>query len=198
MKTRLFLLGALLTMSFTGFAQTTLSWGPKVGVNFTTYNPKVETFDMLTGVNAGLFLNYAKNHWGVMAEAAYSQMGTKVNNGSNLERLHYIQVPVSGVYYFGEYGDAVRPKLFIGPYVGFLASATDNNGKKLSNGMDVRNDVDFGGQVGAGFNFRIKNQVWLNSDVRYMHGFTDVTKEPSTTFRNTGVAINVGVSFPIK
>ena len=198
MKTKLFLLGALLTMSFAGFAQSTYSWGPKVGLNFSSYRPKVETFDVLTGANAGLFFNYAVNNWGLMVEANYTQLGTEVNNGTNLERLHYIQVPVSGVYYFGEYGDAVRPKLFAGPYLGFLLSSTDKNGDELSNGQQVRNTTDIGGQIGAGFNLRIKNQVWLNTDVRYMIGFSDVTKEPSTTFRNSGVGINVGVSFPIK
>jgi len=199
MKNRLFLLGALLSMSLVGYAQPTTSWGPKLGVNFTSYAPKAEVFDVLTGLNAGLFLNHSINsNFGVTFEANYSQMGTKVQNGGNLERIHYIQIPALAVYYFGQRGDAFRPKLFAGPYLGILLASTDKGGNELSNGQQVFNTADVGGQIGAGFNFRIKRETWLNTDVRYIRGFGDITKEPSTSYQNVGVNINVGISFPIR
>lgn len=199
MKIKLLLLGALLTMSLASYAQPTTSWGPKLGINFTSYAPRAESFDVLTGLNAGLFLNHSINsNFGVTVEGNYSQFGTRVQNGGNIERIHYIQIPVLAVYYFGKQGEAFRPKLFAGPYLGILAGSTDKGGEELSNGQQVFNSADVGGQIGAGFNFRIKRETWLNTDVRYIRGFGDITKEPSTSYQNAGVNINVGLSFPIR
>ncbi|WP_337044354.1 porin family protein [Emticicia sp. 17c] len=199
MKTRLFLISALLTLSFFGFAQPTTSLGPKIGVNVTTFRPKAESFDLLSGLNAGLFLNHSINsNFGIMVEGTYSQMGTKVQNGGNMERIHYLQIPVAAVYYFGQRGQAFRPKIFAGPYLGILLAATDRTGSKVANGQPVYTNADVGAQVGLGFNYRIKNETWLNADVRYIRGFGDITREPSTSFQNVGVGINLGISFPIK
>ena len=200
MKTKLFLFVPLLFATLVGYAQPTTSFGPKIGVNLTSYKPKADSHDLLTGLNLGLFLNHSINaHFGIMGEVNYTQMGSQVEYKGNIERLHYIQVPISAVYYFGEMGDSFRPKLFAGPYVGFLVGANTKSGTKLVNnvGDPVKEAVDFGGQVGLGFNYRIKNETWLNVDARYMHGFTDITKEASTNFQNMGFGLNVGVSFPL-
>ena len=126
-------------------------------------------------------------------------MGTGTDNSDYTVRLNYIQVPLSVVYYFGNTGNKIRPKLFAGPYGAFLLNASDKNGKNivLPNGDDVYLKTDLGGILGAGFNYIIRPLTWLNIDASYSTSFYSIVDATNSTNRNEGFQINVGVSFPI-
>jgi hypothetical protein len=57
--------------------------------------------------------------------------------------------------------------------------------------------LDFGGVLGLGFNYRIQTKTWLNADLSYNQGFTDINNLASITNKNRFVNLNIGLSFPI-
>lgn len=178
----------------------TLSVGPVVGVNFSTFSGPTNT-KVLPGVSLGAFANYSVNeHVGIGAKFIYSQMGTDYKNVDYINRLHYLQMPITAIYYFGEVGDKFRPKIFGGPYIGTLLGATLKDGVKITeaNGGPVYKKLDLGALVGVGFNYRIQSRTWLNVDAGFSQGFTDVNESPTASFKNQSFGLNVGVSFPIK
>lgn len=177
----------------------TLSIGPVLGANFSKIS-KLDNAKTRTGLSAGVFANYSiDEHFGLNVKLIYSQLGTKLDNTTESTRLNYIQLPISGVYFFGESGNRVRPKIFLGPYVGFLLSATDTNGNDIvdANGNDYYKKVDFGGQVGVGLNYRIKDRTWLNVDASYASSLGKIIENSNITYKNTALALNLGVSFPV-
>ena len=67
----------------------------------------------------------------------------------------------------------------------------------LPNGNDVYRSTDFGGLIGAGFNYTLAERTWLNIDASYSSSFYSVVDQTNTTNKNTGFQITAGVSFPI-
>lgn len=172
----------------------TLSIGPVLGANFSKIS-KLDNAKTRTGLSAGIFANYSiDEHFGLNLKLLYSQLGTKLDNTTESTRLNYIQLPLSGVYFFGESGNSIRPKIFLGPYVGFLLSATDTNGNDIA---DTYKKVDFGGQLGVGFNYRIKNRTWLNVDATYASSLGKIIDESNIAYKNTALGLNLGLSFPV-
>ncbi|MBK8623875.1 MAG: PorT family protein [Saprospiraceae bacterium] len=177
----------------------TLSIGPLAGVNLMTISdtnsPKI-----LPGLMAGIFGNYSINeHFGINAKLMFSQMGTGTDISDDIVRLNYIQLPVSMVYFFGNNGNTIRPKIFAGLYGSYLLQARDNNGNDIvfPNGNDVYVKPDFGAQIGAGLNFIIRPRTWLNIDAGYSTGFNSIVDVEGTKNRNNGFQISAGVSFPL-
>ena len=172
-----------------------LSIGPMAGVNISSISD-VDNSKSLTGLNAGLFLNYSVNeNLGFGLKGLFSQLGTGVENTDNHTRLNYIQLPLSVVYFFGERGNTIRPKVFIGPYLGFLMSAQDQDGKDLPD--NLFNSTDLGGQIGAGFNYSFKNRSWLNFDLGYSTSLVNITNHASFDYRNRSFFVSLGYSFPL-
>lgn len=177
----------------------TLSIGPMIGANFMTVS-NITNSKTLTGLSLGGFGNYSINeHLGINAKLLYSQMGTGLENSQNLVRLNYIQLPLSAVYFFGDTGNKVRPKLFAGPYASYLLNAEDNNGNKIvyPNGEDFYLKTDIGGIIGAGLNFIFADRKWLNIDATYSSSFNSIVDAANSSNKNTGFQLNAGISFPI-
>lgn len=177
----------------------TLSIGPMIGANAMSISNTTAS-KTLVGLSLGGFGNYSINeHLGVNAKLLYAQMGTGFENSESLVRLNYLQMPLSVVYFFGNTGNTLRPKLFAGPYAAFLMNAKDQNGNEFMypNGDDVYFKTDFGGVIGAGLNFIISDRKWLNIDVTYSSSFKSIVDAPNTSNRNNGLQLNAGVSFPI-
>lgn len=190
---------AVILMNMKLVSAQTLSIGPMVGVNVSTIVSDPTT-EYLPGLALGGFANYSiDSHWGISAKLLYSQLGDKSKTVDNHTRLHYIQLPVTGVYYFGDEGNKFRPKLFAGLYAGTLLQANNSNGDviKQADGQNAYNNFDFGGLAGVGFNYRLKSRTWLNVDASLNRGFVDITKTPNTNYNNLAFNLNVGVSFPI-
>ena len=197
-----------------GSAQSNISFGPTAGANLSKVSNLEGTY-FLPGFNAGLFLIWAPGeHIGVGGEARYSQEGVKTESGDegsdfyteSTVHMNYIRVPLRLTYFFGSYTAKVRPKLFIGPTLGFLASAhTESDvtaaGVTTSSDVDSKDDLhgfDLGVHAGAGINFRISEKgVWLNFDALYTQGLTDVTENDDATNLNQNISVNIGLAFPM-
>lgn len=170
-----------------------LSIGPMIGANSSSISD-LTGVERLIGLSAGLFANYSVNEKiGLNIKALFSQMGVENTNTDLTLRLNYVQIPLTGVYFFGQTGDKFRPKVFLGPYVGFLMSAKVDD-------LDVKKSyksLDYGGQVGLGFNYILVSRTWLNVDAGYTAGFAKVSDLGNSNSKNNAISVNVGVSFPI-
>jgi Outer membrane protein beta-barrel domain len=189
----------IITFSILNSKAQTLSIGPVLGANYSTISELTNAKSRI-GLSAGAFANYSiDEHYGLNVKLIFSQLGSKIENSTLSNRLNYFQIPLSGVYFFGVAGNSFRPKIFAGPYVGFLLNSKDNNGNDIviPNGNDYYNKVDFGGQIGAGFNYRIMSRTWLNVDASYASSFGKISDVTNISYKNTNLSFNAGISFPI-
>jgi hypothetical protein len=210
MKIKLASLLVLLFFCFNATAQRrqfNLSMGPTVGANFsdlrgTLTNPP-GAYTNRTSFNAGFFLNHSIKYWaGLRMEFLYSQLGAKVENRAYQDiRLSYLQVPLLATYFFGKENrpGVIRPKLFVGPHVGFRLGAREKyvGETELRNTTQNYAGTDFGITAGAGLNYALANQRWINFDVRYGLGLVDVIKVPGFNGNNSALSVNLGFSFPL-
>lgn len=193
---RIILTTAILSIVCLTINAQSLSIGPMIGANSSSISVPTpdDNSKRLTGLSAGIFANYSINEKiGLNVKALFSQMGISNSELDQSLRLNYIQIPLSGVYFFGQTGDKFRPKVYLGPYVGFLMSAKVDD-------VDVKNyykSIDFGGQVGLGFNYSLKSRTWLNVDAGYAAGFSNIIDTSNGDGKNNAISVNVGLSFPI-
>lgn len=172
-------------------AQSKFSLGPNAGVGH-SWVTKTDNAKFKLAANAGLAMVYsATEHFGIGLDAKYSYEGVKrtVGSQSGSADLNYFRFPLKAIYFFNNYGNAFRPKIFAGPSFGFLSSAKEND-------VDVKslyNSSDFGIAAGAGFNYRLVKNSWFLADVNYLHGLSNIAKLGKNQNRNIG--INVGVNF---
>lgn len=158
--------------------------------------------------NAGIKLVYSvMTHWGISADLKFSGEGghnSLSESGSEYEwkyRANYVRIPVQGIYFFGDLGDAVRPKLSLGPSMGFLVggeskAVIDEAVDAKLRTKDVLEGFDFGVTAAIGANFRLGGNKWLNADIAYYHGITNIAQDLNT-IRNRNLTVNVGLMFPI-
>lgn len=157
----------------------------------------------------GIGMIYSRfEHWGWGTNLVASSEGFKeeyYRNGSTYRTTidpMYIRVTPRAYYFFGKYGDNVRPKVYLGPSVGFkvaenqymsddIYGATDA-GVTMVNNTDVFRTVDFGAEAGAGVNIKLARSTWLNLDANYYHGFINVTDMEN---KNRNLRMNAGVMF---
>ncbi len=192
MKNALFALLICLTATAAS-AQQVLSFGPVVGVNFSKLSdssPADTEFN--TGLAAGAQLTYSSiNKWGLGISALFSREGFDAATGST--DLTYVRIPLRGYLFFGENGDAFRPKLFFGPSLGFLAKAESELAGNKFDSKNAYNSFDLGLAIGAGFNARMSEGIWFNFDLGYTHGLMDLPKNANG--ENRTIAALVGVMF---
>lgn len=138
--------------------------------------------------NAGLSAIYAPwVHWGVGMDVTYSSEGATFygSDVNFMTKLDYLRVPVKAIYFFQRYENDFRPKVSIGPTLGFLV---DDHGNKGYSGFD------FGATAAAGFNYRLLRAVWLNADVSYYQGLIDSYSANSENDMNGNVRLDLGIS----
>ena len=150
--------------------------------------------------SAGLSMLYStKSSFGLGADVKYSALGSKnsVSGIDNVTNANYIQVPIKLTYFAGKYGSAIRPKIYVGPSFGFLTSANEtstvSNVKVKTDIKDDLKNFDFGVTAGAGLNFRLASKTWLNTDLGYYQGLSDMTKNDNKTLHNGSLGVNVGL-----
>lgn len=195
MQKKLIILTFISLATLNAYSQN-VSIGPIIGFNYTKIS-NTEGSEFKPGINTGIFLNYStKTDFGLNASVIYSQLGGDLVNSDNFIRLNYLQIPVNLVYYFGEgmKKGAFRPKIFLGPYVGFLLSA-NSPGFTDEQTLKQLNTSDLGINIGTGFNFAIQSQTWINVDLKYGHGLTQVPKV--FNYQNRALSLSVGISFPL-
>lgn len=176
---------------YTASAQT-FSIGPRAGVNFAS----LESNDRESAVNTllvlGLTSTYSiSEHTGIGVDLLYSGEGAE-RPGGDLA-LNYIRVPIMFQYFFRDLGDDFRPKIYAGVAPGFLVNAEVGEVEVIDN----YNKFDMAGTAGVGFHYRIAPRgVWLNTDVRYLRGFSDVT-DTNPDLRNNHWQVSLGLAFGI-
>jgi Outer membrane protein beta-barrel domain len=191
-----FATAVLCLVLFTAQAQTH-SLGPTIGLNYSTVSNSNDA-NYRSGINYGIVYNYSKLvHSGFGLEARFSQEGVKNTLTGADTRLNYLRVPLKFQYFFGARQDDVRPKMYIGPSMGFLLNdnyrSSDSRVVTNVNGTDY-NAFDLGLMGGLGLNIRLQPATWLNFDVAYTHGLTDVAKSAGVSVNRT-VNINLGVAW---
>ena len=143
-------------------------------------------------------------NWGISGDIKFSSEGHTVGSDADnklVQRANYIRIPLQGIYFFGKYGDRVRPKVSLGPSFGILVGGKGRvfvDGDKVTEAKlsDVWKGADFGFTIAGGGNVRIAPATWLNLDLSYYHGITDVA-ESGLKGKNRNLAANVGVTFPL-
>jgi hypothetical protein len=177
-----------------------------VGHSWTSVDRVTTSDTRLHGTyNIGGRLVYSfESNWGISGDVKFSSEGQTVgtsNKNKTAYRANYIRIPLQGIYFFGKFGDRVRPKVSLGPSFGILAGGkikTFADGDKIASvkTKDYWKSFDYGVTLAAGGNVRIAPATWLNLDLSYYHGLADVTEVgPDGSNRNIGV--NVGVTFPL-
>lgn len=195
---KLTLISGLFLTAFSPIISQTLSIGPIVGINVSKFKIN-DASKNLVGMSIGGLANYSVNeHVGISAKLLFSQLGSKYTTNNATSRLNYLQMPISLVYYFGDAGNKLRPKIYAGPYFGTLLSAIDaNKNDLLENGENPYNKLDIGGQLGVGFNYLLKSRTWLNLDLGYGESLGDILKSDAATEHNKAVTLKLGLSFPL-
>jgi outer membrane protein W len=196
---RAMIVAAILSVGFISKAQT-VSFGPTGGFSHSWISGTTGDGKFNPAWNAGISFVYStKSHFGIGADVKYSAEGNKTEDlgVTNTINTNYVRVPLKAIYFFGKQGNTVRPKISAGPTFGFLTNAnatTSVEGTKVK--TDITDDVkgfDFGVNAAAGLNFRVAQRTWLNTELAYYQGLTDITKNSNTTSRNGNVGVNVGL-----
>lgn len=190
------------------FAQN-VSFGPIVGLGHSWVSGLEGDKEFKLAPSAGITMVYSAGaHWGFGFDVKFSREGVKQESpflsGSSEATLNanYIRIPFKSMYFFGQLGDKVRPKVMAGPTIGFLVGGK----QKLEVGdetiaevksKDILKTFDIGVHGGLGLNLRLTRNTWLNTDVTYYHGLRDIHKNDDLDWKNRNIAWNVGVAFGI-
>lgn len=201
MKKILTMVAALFTLS-AAFSQEeprknikTFSIGPSVGFGHTGIR-KTSGIDVFKpSWSAGLIINYSTSeHVGFAADVLWSLEGGRVQSGgieSDLT-LQYIRVPLKFVYFFGEFEDDFRPKITVGPSLGFLLDASnDIDSSGVTNVTSYYETFDVGLNASIGFNWKLSTNLWLNTDLNYYTGFMAIRGNQY----NSNFGLKVGLAF---
>lgn len=157
--------------------------------------------------NAGVRLLYSfPAHAAVSMDVKFSREGSAWSfiSGGDLNEadysLNYVRIPIQFIYNFGEYTQAVRPKISVGPSMGFLTggdytlkvNGVENYKEDAEKNFD---DFDFGVNSVIGINYRLPSGTIINADLNYYHGIIDIYKGVND-LKNRSIGLNLAVTFP--
>jgi hypothetical protein len=173
MKTRKIMLILFITVSscLSVFSQSKdrISIGPRGGVNFSNVT-NVDESQSVSSAVLGLTSTYSlAEHSGLTLDVLYSVEGYKAP--FEKYKLRYLQVPFYINYFFGEVGKPFRPKIYVGISPAFHLGGTLN---ELDVNEPYYNDLVIHATGGLGFNYRVANRIWLNTDMRGFIGLSDM------------------------
>ena len=188
-----------LTLPLTMKAQTKVwSIGPEAGVSISKYGNDASTSEFKPGAVTGLFVTYSIiNTFGITTKFLYNERGALLDDNTR-QTLQYIEIPVIGRFFLNREGN-VRPNIYFGPSVAFLAGAKNkvgSNVEQIDSYKNSFNNVDFGLTGGLGCNFRIHKETYLVLDARYTHGISDISMD-NRDVNNKSFALSAGVQFGI-
>ncbi len=192
----LFMSSAAFSQEETGNNTKTFSIGPSVGFGHTGIRNTAGTDLFKPSWSAGLIVNYSTSeNVGFAADVLWSMEGalTEDANGRDNElTLQYIRVPLKFAYFFGDFADNFRPKLTIGPSMGFLLDASSYlEGTGTTDVTSSYETFDIGLNASAGFNWKLADNIWLNTDLNYYTGFMAIRADQY----NSNYGLKVGLAF---
>lgn len=181
-----------------GEATKIFSIGPSVGFGHTGVR-NTDGVDLFKpSWSAGVILNYSTSeHVGFAGDILWSMEGALVedeDNGMETDlTLQYIRVPLKFAYFFGEFADDFRPKVTIGPSMGILIDAeSDPEEGDRTDVMSSYQNFDIGLNASVGFNWKLAENLWFNTDFNYYTGFTPIHFADQY---NTNYGLRVGLAF---
>lgn len=153
-----------------------ISIGPRGGVNISNVT-HVEESQTVTGLALGLTSTYSFNErTGLTVDVLYSVEGYKAP--FEKYKLRYLQVPVYFDFFFGQLGNRFRPKVYAGVSPAFFLGGTLN---ELDINQPYYSKFILNATGGLGFNYRIANRIWLNTDARAYFGLNDIRSDDIAT-----------------
>jgi outer membrane protein W len=146
------------------------SMGPRAGVLFPKLVGDGVTTEVNTGYAFGLTSTYSiLQSTGVTVDLLFTKEGAG-SFGSSTLKLNYLRIPVYFDMFFNQLGEPFRPKIYAGIVPGFLIQAEIDDTEVNDN----FNAFDIGAGGGVGFNYRVAKRTWLNFDVRFVRGLTNI------------------------
>ena len=197
MKKNLILFTVLLFAATSSNAQAYTSWGDKISIGHSwtlgnnptgssrNFHPSVQV-----GRNAVFNIN---DNVGVGFGTFFSTEGSSYKLSTNDKwehRANYIRVPIFASFNLGDVNRKIRPRIAVGPSVGFLVGGKtfilDNNdafvGAKTVKAMHTK--IDAGVNATLGWNIRLKDGIWFNHDFNYYHGLVKQTPNTAVSLNN--------------
>ena len=164
------------------------SIGPRVGVNFTNHTGNANS--SVQKIVAGITSTYSINeNSGVTVDALYSSRGYAISNITST--VNYLEIPIAYNTFFGSLGERFRPKIYAGIAPSILLNAERGNSEITSQ----FNSTTLSILGGLGFNYRLANRVWLNTDLRALLGVSDVEK--NRDYQDRTIQLSVGIAYGI-
>lgn len=191
----IFTCSAAFSQENSGDATQTFSIGPAVGFGHTGIrnNPGKDVFK--PSLNAGLIFNYSTSeHIGFAGDLLYSGEGARSESAGRETdlTLHYIRVPLKFAYFFGVFEDDFRPKITLGPSMGFLLNAeSDVEDVGKSDVTSSYEKFDIGLNSSVGFNLKVGDNMWFNTDLNYYTAFIPVRAD----LYNSNLGLRFGLAF---
>jgi hypothetical protein len=164
---KILLLGVVLLLVKASFAQHSVEFGLKGGVNFANLKDDANSnTDSRTGLHLGglAHIHFSK-HFALQPELMYSAQGAEYGN-SKL-RLNYVNVPILAQYMFDQ-----GFRLQTGPQFGILASSDTKTGGVETDIEDGIKTLDVAWSFGTSYLMK----SGLGIDARYNLGLTDITE----------------------
>mgnify|MGYP001128851493 CR=1 FL=1 len=165
---------AVITFALGANAQSDINFGVKAGLNLSSLKMSAEgisaSFDTKVGFHVGGFaeINVAES-FAIQPELMYSTAGAKLNTGGMkaTTNLSYISVPVLAKYKVSGFG------VYLGPEVGFLASAKSKSDGESYDDKDSYKSINFSGVLGAEYTL----ESGLGFNARYVAGLANIAKD---------------------
>ena len=181
------LLSAVAVMAFMSVSAQETRFGVKAGLNLSTLTGDAEDAKSLVGFQVGGFAEIKlTDKFAIQPEVLFSTQGAKFDGfgGDYKTELNYINVPVLAKYFITE-----AFSVEAGPQIGFLVSAKEE-GEDIK---DFTKSVDFGFNLGAGYNFTENLSVGL----RYNLGLSNIidSEEGDAKVKNSVFGLSVGYKF---
>lgn len=181
-----------------------LSFGPTAGFGH-AWMSNTDNGKYKPAGNVGVSLIYSSHpHIGFGGDLKFSIEGNKTEVGvQEVENtLNYVRVPLKVIYFFGEFGDRLRPKIAVGPSFGFLVGGKkeiSNNHALVSktDAKDLYKGFDAGIGALAGLNYRLVRNTWFVAEVNYYNGLTNINDVANLNNKNRNLGLNIGVNFGI-
>ena len=212
MKKTLFILVVSLIFGSASFAQVKV--GLTAGLNAANFVYSEKDDDPFNtnryGFLGGLVFDFGlTKNFSIVPEILYMQKGAGVtikedskNSATSMTNLDYVQVPLNLTLKFNM-GRSAKFLIFAGPYAGYAISAksvteTKIDGVKeketedldLGTGHDEMNPLDYGVNVGLGFEF---GKSFFKLQVNA--GLSNLFNHDNYTLTNGGIALSLGYYF---
>lgn len=209
------LLLAICLQTNAAFGQSNIKVGPRISLGTTWWNGDDASSNQVfkPGLELGGFLTYSTSRaFGLSVELSYAQKGyrSEVDNSPSLEnrvqRLHYVSLPILLKFFLTEDGP-IRPKLFVGPQLGYLVKASVDYDDDILANNNKTNTEDFtpfeiGVVAGVGVNIKTNETEWLDINLRYTQGLNNINNNPNTApanaeYKNAGAWLSIGYGWGI-